>query len=360
MKLITYTYNKSTSVGGIEVLTRNLQNVALDKGAVVEELYHGISGEEVVAQNSEVNYVRLFERFDNFKLNPKLFLYVIRKINTYNFLSKNYSLNSDTLVIYHPAVLNFIPKKVINQNKVILVQTNRFDIFFNVTGNFAFKRNIKSINYLTVYTDADKVKLIELYPQFNLQNKIKVIPRACRLPTTNKKQTLSKKLITIARIEEHSKNFTAMVKIIKLLPESYTLDIYGTGTSDEVDRLQLLIKNEPRINFCGVARNVDKILKQYSLFIMTSYYEGFGQTLIEARSQGLPLVAFGTFDALPFIIEDGFNGRIVEAFDCNSFAKAITDTLSSDQSYDKYSENAILKSKETEQKYVSRLWEALL
>lgn len=245
---------------------------------------------------------------------------------------------------------------VLKNNSIVVIQNTRFDGFFNVLGRIGFRRNIDKI---VVYTEHDKATLVSLCPKMHLDKEISIIPLACRFEKSTELPALTNKLVTVARIEEYSKNFSAMCKVMSLLSSDFTLDIYGTGTKEEIDSLKEKIKSNTQINFKGVVHNVDLVLRHYSLFIMTFYFKGFGQSLIEARSQGLPLVAFETFDALQTIISNDFNGYRIKPFDCVDFANAIKNILSSNDSYIDFSKSAIKKSVETEHAFFSEKWALL-
>ncbi|WP_269156208.1 glycosyltransferase [Photobacterium damselae] len=167
----------------------------------------------------------------------------------------------------------------------------------------------------------------------------------------------NKKLITIARIEEKQKNFDAMIDICNRLKGEYRLDIYGDGDINEIQKLLDKIKDIPYINYCGVAKDVEAILSKYSIFIITSYYEGFGQTLIEARSQGLPIVGFNTYESFSWIVSDHYNGRGIVPFDNDSFCEAIKDVYNN---YDYYSINSLSKANETTMELIDKKWENLI
>jgi len=66
--------------------------------------------------------------------------------------------------------------------------------------------------------------------------------------------------------------------------------------------------------------------KRAAVFVMPSYYETFGISVIEAMAFGLPVVAT-TAGALPEVVEDGGTGIIVEPGNPEILAEAITRLL---------------------------------
>ena len=362
MKFFTYTNNKSTSVGGIEIVTRFLQKVAQDNNFDVFELFHGISCEEIHPQNEKVNYIKMPANKSESNVLLKAITYLKRRWVTYQYLKSYFTGNNGVLVLHHPNILNFIPSSVLKTNKIILIQHNAFDVYFNFVVKIGFKLNYKYIDNIVVYTDYDKRDLSTRYLNKNILDKTFAIPLACRLDRLKNQQEkkYSKKLVTISRIEECQKNFKSMCNIMLLLPKDFTLDIYGIGTDEEVKRLEVLIQDSPQIKYKGITKNVQKTLSEYATFIMSSHYEGYGQTLIEARSQGLPLVAFNTFNALPSIVDNGSNGFVVEPYDHDAFASSIKTILSSEERYEFFSRNALLKAAETDAVCVAKLWSELL
>ena len=216
----------------------------------------------------------------------------------------------------------------------------------------------KYVDDYTVYTSLDKEQLNMINPRSIGQTHM--LPRACKLVTSKVTSEISFELVTIARIEEKQKNFSAMISIMNRLGDKYTLDIYGDGEPEEIENLVELIKNEKNIRYRGIAKDVEKTLKSYSLFLITSRYEGFGQTLIEARSQGLPIVGYNTYPALSWIVEDGLNGKVVEFGNEQAFCDAVLDILSSYDRYKYYSDSSLKKARETEGLLIDQNWIELL
>lgn len=353
MSLITYHINKSTGVGGVENLIRTLQTI--NKGKRVIEYYHGTCGNEVSEEMKDVEYVDLGNSIFpyNNKINNNL-----RKTKFYKMMNR-VDVTGNNIIIFNPFDLLFFPEKTLKNNRVIIVQANRVEsIFCTLRAKLALKFRSPYINLISVYTSLDKAKLLEYYPNF--ESKIEIIPRGCKIEPSLALSERNYNLVTIARVQEGQKNFNDMFKVLSMLPDKYTLDIWGDGDERELNELKVKISEHDRVNFKGYASDIKKTLEDYSLFIMTSHYEGFGQTLIEARSQGLPIVAFNTFEALEWVVEDKVSGRIIEPYNIESFKDSILEICEDYDTYNKYSKGALEKSKDTKQSRINKIWDRIL
>lgn len=67
--------------------------------------------------------------------------------------------------------------------------------------------------------------------------------------------------------------------------------------------------------------------KRAALFVMPSYYESFGISVVEAMAFGLPVVATDT-SALTEVLRNNGSGSLVPKHDAKAFARAIIDRLS--------------------------------
>jgi glycosyltransferase involved in cell wall biosynthesis len=63
---------------------------------------------------------------------------------------------------------------------------------------------------------------------------------------------------------------------------------------------------------------------------MTSHFEGLPMVLLEAMSQGLPLVSMDCPRGPAEIIEDGVNGRLVADGDLDGFRQALRQVMDDD------------------------------
>ena len=70
--------------------------------------------------------------------------------------------------------------------------------------------------------------------------------------------------------------------------------------------------SENRISFCGTTSNVPAVLANADLYVMPSAYEGFGLSLAEGMSMGLPAVGYRSCPAVNELIRDGENGLLAD------------------------------------------------
>lgn len=73
-----------------------------------------------------------------------------------------------------------------------------------------------------------------------------------------------------------------------------------------------------------------EIYPNYSLHVMSSYYEGQGIVILEAQACGLPSVTFDFKYGANEIIRDEINGIIVRQNDTEAFIKAICKMINSE------------------------------
>ncbi len=73
----------------------------------------------------------------------------------------------------------------------------------------------------------------------------------------------------------------------------------------------------------GNVDNVSDYLRQASIFVVTSKYEGLGLGMLEARAMKVPCVSFDVKMGPREVIHHGVDGYLVPAFDCGEMAQRI-------------------------------------
>lgn len=143
---------------------------------------------------------------------------------------------------------------------------------------------------------------------------------------------------------------------------SYELWIYGEGELKEMligraEQLQILDKLKIIEPCCDV---LDQI-KNASLFVLSSSYEGMPNALLEAMALGLPCVTtdFAPFGAAASIVKNGLDGLVVPA-DPQLLADAMLSILEDDKLASAFGGNARKAAEKYSPKRIFSLWDNFL
>lgn len=156
-----------------------------------------------------------------------------------------------------------------------------------------------------------------------------------------------KRFLIVSRLEEYQKNLTSALRIWKMFEtynNEYELVIAGYGPNEQMYKdyaKELHLKN---ISFIGKTDNPVELYNESQFFMMTSRYEGFGMTLIEAQQCGCIPFAFDSYSALHDIITDGYNGFIISNNDEIGYCTSMLLAIENIQSMDNISKNAHVSS----------------
>ena len=116
------------------------------------------------------------------------------------------------------------------------------------------------------------------------------------------------KIITICRLSKE-KGILDLIKTINIAKENITLDIIGSGPEyDKIYNLINQLKLNHKIKLIGYKNNkeIKKILYKYDLYINNSDFEGFPNTVVEAMSAQLPILARQSYGGINEIVTKNF------------------------------------------------------
>ncbi len=132
-------------------------------------------------------------------------------------------------------------------------------------------------------------------------------------------------LLFVGRIENGQKNVLMIPDLwARLAPRlpNWELHVVGDGNDMEAMRQDLAHRGLPRVMIHGWSPP-DSHYRRAKIFLMLSSYEGFGNTLIEAQSHGAVPVAFNSYSAAPWILNDGVDAILIKPFDLKSYADSV-------------------------------------
>lgn len=145
-----------------------------------------------------------------------------------------------------------------------------------------------------------------------------VVPQHEKAVDLSKKKTIYK-IISIGRLVRNHKRphllLQAFAKLAKDFPQ-WNVELWGAEDRAKYTKdLKKIISDnnlENRVFLKGTTNNVTAVLQQGDIFVFPSAYEGFGLTLAEAMSVGLPAIGYKNCVAVNEIIKDGKNGFLAE------------------------------------------------
>jgi glycosyltransferase involved in cell wall biosynthesis len=105
----------------------------------------------------------------------------------------------------------------------------------------------------------------------------------------SKGNTATFRIITVGNLKEQKNHLFLLEAFKELKDENISLDIYGDGFLRE--SLQKVIdKSQLKVTLKGKVSDIEDYINQYNIFVMSSSYEGFSLSVLEAMALGMPLM----------------------------------------------------------------------
>lgn len=130
---------------------------------------------------------------------------------------------------------------------------------------------------------------------------------------------------------EHVKGCDQLIRAVASI-EKKNLDfcVVIVGDGPERTLLEALVEEldlRKKVHFCGFRYDPMRVFQSLDLLVLPSRNEGIPLAMLEAMSQGVPVVATRV-GGIPEVIQDKVNGLLVEAANPRSLAEAIVECLS--------------------------------
>lgn len=260
----------------------------------------------------------------------KLWLYGFKK------LKENY----DVVIDFHGydyALTPYIINSIKASKKFFWVHDSRVE---------GFQKNIsyiKKFSTVVCVSDTTKANFLDSYPE--LKDKLTVIKNVVNSreiselsnapldPTLLRFiQRYKHRIITTARLE-NQKGLDISIKAaayLKLMGINFIWFICGTG-SQESKLLDLTAKLglSENIVFLGYLENPFPLVRHSDVFVLTSRHEGFGLSIAETMSLGLPIIA-SDLDVFKEL-QQGYDNFVTVPLEPLKIAEALYHTLNKDK-----------------------------
>lgn len=225
-----------------------------------------------------------------------------------------------------------------------------------------FIRFTKNLDYLVVVSKSLQKFYSQKLKKYNCE--CVYIPNALDKVLKTSSKLTNKKLICISNLDYEKGHFD-LLEIFKRINEKYPdwkLDIFGDGILKP--KLKEFVKDKKinNVKFYGF-RDKEFIidsLRDSSIYLMCSYVESFGITLIEAMNEGLPCIAFDSAEGAREIIKNGYNGYLIKDRDISKYTSKVESLIEDVELRKKLGSNAKKSVSQFDIKIVSKEWLKLL
>lgn len=326
------------------------------------------SGFEVhsIVVNDDIDYEYTGTLFNLEKESAGSFC-VFRKLKKGKLL-RNYLIQNNIDIIIDSRTRNILLRELItkfiyrNSKIYYIVHSYNFKEYFP-SSKFWSRMLYKNAQTLVCVSKAIEEKVNKLY---KLKNTITIYnPFSIAEEELKKEVSESKKVILyFGRFEEKVKNFTLMLEAFsqsKIYQKGYQLHLMGSG--DDADFIQQKIKTlhlNDYVKILPFTENPSEEVREVQFTILTSNYEGFPLSIIESLAVGTPVVAVDCNSGPREIIQNEFNGLLVENHNPKALAKAINRFADDSELYHFCKQNAVESVKHFSLKHISDQWKNLL
>lgn len=207
-----------------------------------------------------------------------------------------------------------------------LIAHSFFDWLLALGGDIVDSYTLKQYDRIVTLTHEDQKR------NWSHWRKVAVIPNPVQIKPS-RSSLESNKIIGVGRLV-YQKGFCSLIRAFALVTKRFpkwTLDIFGNGPERE-DLLTLIdaLDLSEVVHLKGACSKIQEILPRYSVFTLSSKFEGFPLVLVEALSCGLPVVSYACPCGPKDIVRDGIDGFLVPEGDETLLAERICQLIEDD------------------------------
>lgn len=216
-------------------------------------------------------------------------------------------LNPDFIIVSHYELFDAIPEEYLNRT-ISHYHTNFEQLKNNKSQVKLFEKYKNKIGKFIWLSERTAKEAVE----FGINNSKHIynpIMFSCNQPSNLEK----KKVVFIGRFSAEKRIhllvelFTKATMAEKL--KDWELELYGVNANDK-DLLEY-IKQSNNVDFKGKTEQPMSVLKESSIFMLASSFEGFPLVVIEANECGVPCIAFDFGETSSEVIKDD-TGVLIE------------------------------------------------
>jgi glycosyltransferase involved in cell wall biosynthesis len=283
-----------------------------------------LRGNEVVIssfKNSELAQKALKSeiRVEEFKINNLTFFNIFTMFKLKQFFKRE---QFDLVILNLPSDLKsagFMAKYNI-KTKVIYRRGSAIPLKNSLFNNFLFSR---IVDYIIVNSEETKKSILQNNEKIFKKEKIFTVYNGIDIEEYREREykilynreDSNEIVIGNAGRLSKQKNQIFLIKLAEYMKEKeikFKILIAGKGELEEKLKEEVRVKKlEDKIIFLGFIENIKDFMKSIDIFLLPSYWEGFGYVMVEAMLCEKPVIAFNV-SSNPEIVENGKSGFLIE------------------------------------------------
>ncbi len=163
-------------------------------------------------------------------------------------------------------------------------------------------------------------------------------------------------ILAVGRLSKE-KGFERLIESFSKIGNDVDLVFVGEGPEkSKLKKLCVLLNVEKRVKFLGFLKNFENFYKGARFLVLTSYYEGWPNVIIEAMSFKCPVISFDCDFGPREIIQTNINGIILEQGNKDLLTMKMKRLLEDDNLHSKLSKNAFKRAKDFKLQIISEKW----
>lgn len=228
------------------------------------------------------------------------------------------------------------------------------------------------LTYITrvlLYKFADQVTVLTAYDiDFYRKKgiKVRVLPNPCTFkPIEFPNQNRKKEILAVGNINRYKlKGFDSLIQLatpILKQNKDWVLKIVGGGEEGiKILKEQIRANQmEDQIILSGFRNDVNKLMQESDIFILTSMHEGLPMALLEAMSQGMACISYDCKTGPADIIEHGKNGLLIDDQNSEAMQEELSKLLNDTALRNKLRNHGVLSLNRFSMENIGRQWEQL-
>jgi len=221
------------------------------------------------------------------------------------------------------------------------------------------RRILDTYDHFVMFGPPNLEELRYFVPDFH-HERVRLVPNS--IPTVvDSVPSKENRILWLGRVENAQKRADLIPAVWRSVSErlpDWHLDVVGDGADIEALKAAASEMKLPRIHFHS--RQVpDGFYRDASIFFMTSAFEGFPNTLVEAQSYAAVPVVFDSYPVASWIVDAGESGELIRPFDTSSMAACIVELATDLDRRHTMAKNALESARRFRIENVGAIWQAL-